>query len=251
MSIKFHNLLVVGCSRQKRPDAGLMPAIDRYDGPIFRVLRKFLRLNSDQSHLLETYILSAQFGLISTSTPIPSYDRRMTKQRAQELSSRVLSGLARLFEGRSYRETYLCVGREYLSCLSDFERVVPQCTKVNVAKGTLGERQYRLRQWLNKGQGSVDDSMKQSDLATGTGPVRLKGIEVTLTAEAAIARGRSALEGNRGWPDNFRTWYVDIDGKRVAPKWLASQLTHLPVGDFGSSEARRFLGKLGVEVRSI
>lgn len=249
--MKSHNLLVVGCSRQKRPDAGLMPAIDRYDGPVIRVLRKFLRVSSTQSNLLDTYVLSAQFGLISTSTPIPSYDRRMTAQRAQELSPCVLSALAQLFESRSYREAYLCVGREYLSCLSDYETVVPEYTKVHVAEGTLGERQYRLRQWLYKEQEPVDEPMKQSDLVTGTGPVRLRGIEVTLTADDAIAKGRLALQGSREWPHNFRTWYVDIDGNRVAPKWLASQITGLSVGGFGSSEARRFLDQLGVEVRSI
>ena len=33
-------LLIVACSRAKRPDAGSLPAIDRYDGPAFRLLRR-------------------------------------------------------------------------------------------------------------------------------------------------------------------------------------------------------------------
>ena len=228
-----------------------MPAIDRYNGPVFRVLRKFLRVSLDESNLLDVYVLSAQFGLIPASTPIPNYDRRMTAQRARELSSCVLSGFAQLFERRSYREVYLCVGREYLSCLSGYESVVPQCTKVNVARGSLGERQFRLREWLDKGRSSADYPMKQTDLVTVARPMKLRGIEVTLSTEDAISIGRSALERNVGCPENFRIWYVEIDGKRVAPKWLASQITCLSVGDFGSSEARWFLGRLGIEVRSI
>jgi hypothetical protein len=36
-------MLILACSRRKRPDEGLLPAIERYDGPAFRVLRHFLR----------------------------------------------------------------------------------------------------------------------------------------------------------------------------------------------------------------
>jgi hypothetical protein len=36
-------MLILACSRRKRPDEGLLPAIERYDGPAFRVLRRFLR----------------------------------------------------------------------------------------------------------------------------------------------------------------------------------------------------------------
>src|SRR5438105_2057619 len=37
------NLLVLGCSATKFDCGGLLPAIHRYDGPSFRVLRSFLR----------------------------------------------------------------------------------------------------------------------------------------------------------------------------------------------------------------
>ena len=36
-------MLILACSRRKRPDEGLLPAIERYDGPTFCVLRRFLR----------------------------------------------------------------------------------------------------------------------------------------------------------------------------------------------------------------
>jgi len=31
-------LLILSCSQRKRPDSGLLPAIERYDGPVFRVV---------------------------------------------------------------------------------------------------------------------------------------------------------------------------------------------------------------------
>ena len=251
VNTKSSKLLVVGCSRQKRSHSGLMPAIERYDGPIFRVLRKFRRENSVQAERIDTYILSAQLGLISDSIPIHNYDRRMTPQRAKELSPYVISGLTGLFEKKDYAEVYLCAGREYLRCLHGYEDVVPQGIKVLMAQGSLGQRQFRLRRWLKNGQPSEGDNAKRPCLAGNAGPATLRGISVGLSTEEVITRGRAALETNVGHPDNFRAWYVEIDGKRVAPKWLATQITGLAVSDFGSSEARRFLVKLGVEVRSI
>ena len=37
------NLLLISCSQTKRQDAELMPAIERYDGPVYRCLRKLIR----------------------------------------------------------------------------------------------------------------------------------------------------------------------------------------------------------------
>ena len=36
-------MLILSCSSRKKPTNRQMPAIERYDGPAFRVLRKFLR----------------------------------------------------------------------------------------------------------------------------------------------------------------------------------------------------------------
>ena len=47
---------------------------------------------------------------------------------------------------------------------------------------------------------------------------------------------------------SYQSWYCIVQGVRVSPKWLVSQLTGLSVGSFHSDEARRFLNKLGLEV---
>ena len=40
---QISRLLIISCSRRKNPASKKLPAIERYDGPIFQVLRKFLR----------------------------------------------------------------------------------------------------------------------------------------------------------------------------------------------------------------
>ena len=38
----MNKLLLISCSQRKREDEGLLPAIDRYDGPAYRCLRKMI-----------------------------------------------------------------------------------------------------------------------------------------------------------------------------------------------------------------
>lgn len=86
-------LLILGCSKAKTTDEGLIPALNRYDGTAFRVLRRYLRQDPDDPPLV--YILSAEFGLIPADQPIPYYDRRMSSIRAIELQPQVASTLER------------------------------------------------------------------------------------------------------------------------------------------------------------
>jgi cytoplasmic iron level regulating protein YaaA (DUF328/UPF0246 family) len=84
----MNRLLIVACSARKKRLPELAPAIERYDGPLFRVLRKFLRENLYQAP--EILILSAKFGLIGPSELIPEYDCRLTADGAKQLRTTVL-----------------------------------------------------------------------------------------------------------------------------------------------------------------
>lgn len=75
-------LLILSCSQRKRSDPGLLPAIERYNGPAFQVLRKFLRERPDDTRRLDVFIMSAAYGLIPAEYPIANYDQVMTSQRA-------------------------------------------------------------------------------------------------------------------------------------------------------------------------
>jgi hypothetical protein len=51
-------LLIAACSQRKRADEGLLPAIERYDGPVYRVLRRFLRQHPSKPPGIYITILS-------------------------------------------------------------------------------------------------------------------------------------------------------------------------------------------------
>jgi hypothetical protein len=51
--------------------------------------------------------------------------------------------------------------------------------------------------------------------------------------------------------DHFHSLYVLLDGERIAPKWLVSQLTDLPPSAFSTQDALRALGQLGIPVHRV
>ena len=137
-------LLILSCSQRKRPDPGLLPAIERYDGPAFRVLRKFQKTKSQLPH---TLILSARYGLIPADQPIPDYDERMTMHRAIVLQPTVRSSLPRLIGTNRIERALLCGGKSYLNAFGNTQ-AYPFNFPVKIASGSIGGQISMLRRWL-------------------------------------------------------------------------------------------------------
>jgi len=235
-------LLILSCSQRKRPDPDTLPAIERYDGPAFRVLRRYLReTSSDQP---DVHILSSRFGLIASSEHIPFYDQRMSLTRAQELMPSVSRNLRQILSSNLYSAVFVSFGLIYslaidTSLITDYEDLAFQA-----AKGTSGRRIAQLYDWLH---GAPPEVAHSRDVER----IQFRGVDVMHTVEEVLHIARQALQAGRGISDNYQAWYVAIDSYRVAPKWLVSQLTGLPVGQFTTSSARRLLAQLGIQVKRI
>lgn len=224
-----------------------MPAIERYDGPAFRVLRRYLQNNEAPNESRRTepdiYILSAEFGLIPANQHIPDYDRRMTRQRAEELYPCVTDDLRCLLNSESpCQELFVYLGKEYLGALEDWGKWVPSNVIVRTAQGSPGSRQGQLYDWL---YGCPPPPVPITSRQDGT---KLRGIEIRLTSQQALEVARQALRDDAQAAARYHTWYVQVDDQRVAPKWIVSKLTGLPVSTFVTGQARRLLTRLGVEV---
>lgn len=242
---EIDRLLLIACSQRKRTDSGLLPAIDRYDGPSFRVLRRYLR-NSNSP--IDVRILSAEYGLISSGYLIPYYDQRMTARRAKILHPRVISDLEALLSNKSYENFLLCLGRYYLKSIEGYENFVPGNMTVKEAAGGLGRKLSVLHDWL---YGSSSKLKNFEPIPSLMQKVCIRGIEISLTSEQIIEVARKAipLRGNKAM--QCQSWYVQIDHQSIAPKWLVSQITGLPVNRFSTEEARRVLTQLGVKVKRL
>lgn len=223
-----------------------MPAIERYDGPAFRVLRRYLQTraaaNEFKSAGLDVYVLSAEFGLIPADQPIPDYDRRMTPERAKELQPSVLDRVKRLLNRDGpYREVFVHLGREYQLALQGWEKLIPHGVIVRTAEGSVGARQGHLFDWLYGFPPPIPVTEKR-------GEAKLLGTEIKLTPQEVLEVARQALHHDGQAAARFHTWFVQVDDQRVAPKWIVSKLTGLPVSAFTTEQARRLLAALGIEV---
>jgi len=141
-------LLIIPCSKRKVLSEKRMPAIDLYDGPFYRILRKFFRQH-DVSQCIDILILSAKYGLIRSHDLISTYDERMTQSKATGLSLEIYNLLRILLSQKQYQEIFINLGKTYALALVDSEELLNQCN-VFWAKGQIGERMQQLKNWIQQ-----------------------------------------------------------------------------------------------------
>lgn len=125
----------------------MLPAIERYDGPLFQVLRRFLRESPQQARGLDVYILSAAFGLIPRDFPTPQYDQKMNIARAVELQPHVTTLFSDLLQS-NYVSILLVLGKTYLYAFGNSLDLMTPHTDLSVAEGPIGIKQAQLKKWL-------------------------------------------------------------------------------------------------------
>ena len=140
-------LLILACSERKIPVRLPRPALHRYDGPAFRVLRRYLREEGPVSDLA-ICILSAEHGLIGGDVAIADYDRRMTARRAKELRPTTMASLQAILQQGRFREVFICVGRPYRRALAGIDD--KSGTPIRWTTRGLGGRLTELRDWLRE-----------------------------------------------------------------------------------------------------
>jgi cytoplasmic iron level regulating protein YaaA (DUF328/UPF0246 family) len=143
----MHRLLILACGKTKSSTAGLLPAIDRYDGPPARTVRKALRELAEVQRPT-VLILSAEFGLITAATPIPTYDRRMTASRAVALRGQVRAALAQVLAAANYDATLINLGADYLPAFNLEPALRVRLGVVTNASGGIGQRMRQMKRWL-------------------------------------------------------------------------------------------------------
>lgn len=139
-----HRLLILGCSAIKLDTPGLLPAIERYDGPPYRVLRSFLR-TSVWPKRLSIAVLSARYGLIGGLTPIEYYDQRMDRRRAAELRGQVTDTL--LGWSQDHQTVDVVLGKEYIQALA-VDELHRNGVDVNIVNGGIGSKLGWLKELL-------------------------------------------------------------------------------------------------------
>ncbi len=169
-------LLILACSATKRDGPGRMPAIERYDGPLWRTLRAI----DPHGEKAKVAFLSAHFGFRAATSPIEAYDAKMTLQMAaaikagdlgtrwprpetpdqiEEVGQHPGMHIHRLcgWDGQqAFRDVALVGGHLYLDVMRHFVGLfrlhgyVAADARITEINGPIGLMRRELRLWLER-----------------------------------------------------------------------------------------------------
>lgn len=168
-------LLIFACSARKRAGSRYMPAIERYDGPLWQTLR---HADPDGTKA-RIACLSAHYGFRDARTPIEAYDKRMTEETAAAMKAgglgtrwprprtqrRVMPDgehpgwhIASLtdYGQRPFCEVALVGGHLYLDVMRHFVSLfrdgghVTADAAITEINGPIGRMRHDLRVWLDR-----------------------------------------------------------------------------------------------------
>ena len=140
------HLLILGCSdkKTKNPNFDEMPALEVYDGPNYRVLRKFLRENGWPPGLI-IKIISAKHKIIDATELIEPYNERLDKKAAKDIRQEVMQNLEEL---KSPKTVFINMGKDYLPAISCITTLFGD-SRVEYAEGGIGKKMQKMKQWLH------------------------------------------------------------------------------------------------------
>lgn len=138
-------LIISSSEKQKGDPVSPVPAIERYDGLIFQVIKKLNR----EEHFpkdIEVLIVFSKYGLLGPEDKIPYPDELMTFKAAKQHRSNFLQKLKSELQQKKYSENFVNLGSIYLKSIEGFEEFTN--AKVVYASGRLGQRAKQTRQWI-------------------------------------------------------------------------------------------------------
>ncbi|NKL15597.1 hypothetical protein GFL78_27300 [Rhizobium leguminosarum bv. viciae] len=171
--VPSRRLLILACSATKKDGPRYLPAVERYNGPLWQTLRA----TDPKGELAQAAFLSAHLGFRAASTPIASYDVPMTPQIAaamkagnlgtrwpqQKTKKRVMpsgehpgmhiAGMTD-FGSRPFASVALAGGYRYIEIMQKLLRLfqdggfVEDDAVVTVINGPIGKMRVDLRNWL-------------------------------------------------------------------------------------------------------
>lgn len=140
-------LLLISCSATKRPNTpGVfgMAAIDRYDGPKYRVVRKALAEGGREPPTIR--ILSAALGLIGPDEPIADYNLELTPKSRDVLAACRYRRGDIAAQVAQADDVFVMAGGHYTQVLQAW---CPSASRSWIyATGAPGQRLQMLAAWL-------------------------------------------------------------------------------------------------------
>ena len=135
-------LIVQSCSKSKKKVSQPLSAFSLYSGYYYSIIKKAME-EGEYRDELDICIISAKYGLLEKEEEIEPYDRRMDKERAEELRPEIAPQLRKKINSHDYDRVILNLGQEYRHAVRGFESGID--TEVLELEGGLGERGHELK----------------------------------------------------------------------------------------------------------
>ena len=141
------SLLIISCSGRKIKTPGAIPAHQRYDGQMYRVIAKAQREAYFPTDVLDIVIISAKLGFLKWDDKIADYDQLMTDKQARILRASVQDDLKSFLDWKYYDKVYINLGAKYRKTLEglDWDEYF---NEVIEAEGGIGKKLAQLKGWL-------------------------------------------------------------------------------------------------------
>lgn len=143
----MRRLLIVSCSGTKDHAAELLPALARYTGAYYQMIK------GSKAPLPEIVILSALYGFISPEFLTYDYNHKMDEDRAGELlgDPRTVEQWESLVVGE-FDEVFVCAGAQYRRVIEPLVyRLLTGRTKIETVSGGIGFHRSQLKTWISRG----------------------------------------------------------------------------------------------------
>lgn len=226
-----HDLLILGCSQKKKLESGR--AIDVYDGPLFRTVRRRI---SEISRPLDILIISARHGIIREDELIEPYDDKLPMGDNPEFAKKVAVELSKRLP-QALDSVLILAPRHYIANLP-VEIIRLRSTRFDLFSGRMGRCQARLLEWLGI------DHHREPRKPNSLGPLSAFSTPIR-AGEIQQAIQRLAVKSNSS--NRVTQWYAHVDNQHVPVKRLVAALTGAPVSSFETCHALVLLHRNGIE----
>jgi len=143
-------LLILGPSYRRNPSPEPLPAIERYDGLFYRIVRKYIDKLKEKD--IDVIIVTEDLDVVTPETKLPykppvgeSWKTLPPIEKDPEKIKLLRIQILKLIERRRYEEIFVALNRYYQALLPD---LAAYTGKIIASFRGIGPKAQALKQWL-------------------------------------------------------------------------------------------------------
>ena len=144
-------LLILGPSYRRKTDPQPLPAIERYDGVYYRIVRKYM--DKIRKKEIDVIIITEDLEIVDYKTPLPYKPPRgktwhnfaLSKREIEEKMHHVKEKIEEIIRSKRYEEVFIVLNKNYLNLLPD---ISPYVRSIIISSGGFGSKAKELKSWI-------------------------------------------------------------------------------------------------------